>query len=133
MPTAAAATPSSGGFLAFFLFLLVAFVGDKRGGVERVGGDLGFEVGGVSLWGGRGVVSRVVGGGLLVVPGQRGSIQTGRVVGRQQLPLGLVVLPAPLGLQASVVLRLLSPLGEGQPVSTLRSHWLAPQQWTLTD
>lgn len=125
---AAAATP------CLLVFLLVARVGDKLGGVERVGGgDLRFEVGGVSLWGGRGGVSRVVGGGGgLVIPGQRGPIQTGRVVGRQQLPLGLVVLPAPLRLQASVVLLLLSPLGEGQPVSKLHSHWLSPQQSSLT-
>lgn len=130
LKTAAAATSCFGGFL---LVLLVARVGDKLGGVERVGGDdLGFEVGGVSLWGGRGGVSRVVGGGGLVVPGQRGPIQTSRLVGRQQLSLRLLVLPAPPGLQASVVLLLLSPLREGQPVSKLHSHWLAPQQWTLS-
>jgi len=128
--TAAAATPCLGGFL---LVLLVARVGDKLGGVERVrGGDLGFEVGGVSLWGGRGGVSRVVGGGGLVFPGQRGPIQTGRLVGRQQLSLGLVVLPPPLGLQAGVVVLLLPPLREGQPVSKLRPHWLSPQGRTPT-
>lgn len=67
----------------FLVFVLVSRVGDKLGGVERVrGGDLGFEVGGVSLWGGRGRVSRVVGSGGLVVPGQRGPIQTGRIIGR---------------------------------------------------
>lgn len=119
---AAAATP------CVLVFFLISRVGDKLGGVERVrGGDLGFEVGGVSLWGGRGGVSRVVGGGGLVVPGQRGPIQTGQLVRRQQLSLGLLVLPAPLSLQASVVLLLLSPLGEGQPVSKLYSHWLSPQ------
>lgn len=111
---AAAAAPCLGGFLAFLLVFLIARVGDERGGVERVGRDhLGFEVGGVSLRWGRGGVSRVVGGGGLVIPGQRGPIQTGRVVGRQQLSLGLLVLPAPLGLQASVVLLLLSPLEGG--------------------
>lgn len=131
MAAAAAAAPCFGGFLAFLLVFLVARVGDKLGGVERVGGgDLGFEVGGVSLWGGRGGVSRVVGGGGLVIPGQRGPIQTGRLVRRQQLSLGLLVLPAPLGLQASVVLLLLSPLREGQPVSKLHSHWLSPHYWS---
>lgn len=127
MAATAATTP------CFLIFFVVARVGDKLGGVERVGrGDLGFEVGGVSLWGGRGGVSRVVGVRGLVVPGQRGPIQTGRLIGRQQLSLGLLMLPAPLGLQASVVLLLLSPLREGQPVSTLHSHWLSPQSWTLT-
>lgn len=107
------------------VFVLVARVGDKLGGVERVGrGDLGFEVGGVSLWGGRGRVSRVVRGRGLIVPGQRGPIQTRWLIGRQQLSLGLLVLPAPLCLQASVVLFLLSPLGKGQPVSELHSDWL---------
>lgn len=119
---AAAATP------CILVFILVARIGDKLGGVESVGGgDLGFEVGGVSLWGGRGGVSRVVGGRGLVIPGQWGPIQTGRIVRRQQLSLGLLVLPAPLCFQASVVLLLLSPLGEGQPVSKLHSHWLSPQ------
>lgn len=120
----AAATPCFGGFLLVFV---IARVGDKLGGVERVGGgDLGFEVGGVSLWWGRGVVSRVLGGGGLVIPWKRGPIQTGRLIRRQQLSLRLLVLPAPLGLQASVVLLLLSPLGEGQPVSKLCSQWLTP-------
>lgn len=109
----------------FLVFVLVASVGHKLGSVECVGGgDLGFEVGGVSLWGWRGSVSRVVRGRGLVVPGQWGSIQTSRFVWRQQLSLRFFVLPAPLSLQASVVLLLLSPLGEGQPVSKLHSDWI---------
>lgn len=121
---AAAATPCFGGVLLVFV---IARVGDKLGGVEHVGGgDLGFEVGGVSLWWGWGGVSRVLGGEGLVIPWKRGPIQTGRLVRRQQLSLRLLVLPAPLGLQASVVLLLLSPLGEGQPVSKRRSQWLTP-------
>lgn len=121
----AAAAAAAAVIHCVLVFVLVARVGDKLGGVERVGrGDLGFEVGGVSLWGGRGRVSRVVRGRGLIVPGQRGPIQTRWLIGRQQLSLGLLVLPAPLCLQASVVLFLLSPLGKGQPVSELHSDWL---------
>lgn len=47
----------------------------------------------------------------MVIPRQRGPIQTGRLVGGQQLSLRLLVLPPPLRLQAGVVLLLLSPLG----------------------
>lgn len=114
------------------VFVLLARVGDKLGGVERVrGGDLRFEVGGVSLWGGRGRVSRVVRGRGLIVPGQRGPIQTRWFIRRQQLSLSLLVLPAPLCFQASVVLFLLPPLGKGQPVSELYSDWLSCQKRTL--
>lgn len=72
--------------LRLLVFVLISRVGDELGGVERVrGGDLRFQVGGVSLRGGRGRVSRVVGGRRcrgLVVPGQRGPIQTGQLVRR---------------------------------------------------
>lgn len=49
----------------------------------------------------------------MVIPGQRGPIQTGWILRRQQLSLCLFVLPAPLGLQTGVVLLLLSPLVGG--------------------
>lgn len=52
------------------------------------------------------------GRGGLVVPGEGRSVQT-RLVGGQQLALGLFVLPAPSRLQAVIVLFLLSPLVEG--------------------
>lgn len=122
---AAAAAAAAAVIHGVLVFVLVARVGHKLGGVERVGrGDLGFEVGGVSLWGGRGRVSRVVRGRGLIVPGQRGPIQTRWFIRRQQLSLRLLVLPAPLCFQASVVLFLLPPLGKGQPVSQLCSDWL---------
>lgn len=52
------------------------------------------------------------GRGGLVVLGEGWSVQT-RLFGGQQLALSLFVLPAPLRLQAVIVLLLLSPLVEG--------------------
>lgn len=87
------------------LLLLLLVVCDKRGRVEGVGGQgLRLEVGGGALrWGRRRG---------LVAPRERGSAQA-RLLGRQQPAVHLVMLPAPLGLQAAVIPFLLSPLRAG--------------------
>lgn len=105
--------------------LLLVIVRDKLGSVHGVrGDDLGFEVGGVSLRRGWRSVSGSGRGGLrLVVPGEGRSVQT-RLVRRQQLALGLLVLPAPPFLQACVVLLLLPPLREWEEPVSVAKAWL---------
>lgn len=95
------------------LLLVVVVVSHELGGVQGVGGqDLGLQVGGGAL--GRG---RRRGAGGLVAPRERGAAQA-RLLGLQQPALGLLVLSAPLGLQAAVVPLLLAPLqAEREPRS----------------
>lgn len=111
--------------------LLLVIVRDKLGSVQGVrGDDLGFEVGSVSLRRGWWSVSGSGCGGCsgrgglrLVVPGEGRSVQT-RLVRRQQLALGLLVLPAPPFLQACVVLLLLPPLREWEEPVSVAKAWL---------
>lgn len=89
------------------LLLVVVAIGHKPGGVQGVWGQRwSREAGGGALgWGGRpGHRGRG-----LVAPWEWGSAQP-RFLGPQQPSLGLVVLSAPLGLQAAVVSFFLSPL-----------------------
>lgn len=104
---------------AVLLFLFVLVVRDKRGRVEGVGGQR------LRLEGGGGALRRGRRRGL-VAPRERRPAQA-RLLGRQQPALGLVVLPAPLGLQAAVIPFLLSPLRAEQTKAKVRQRSGGPR------